>query len=233
MFHSGRVFFSAISLCAVLASCDNLNLGDLNPELTEAEVVAGLKEALNVSTDTAVANGSMPNGYFLNPQIKIPFPEEASVVMSVVNALPGGSILIDAFVQKLNSAAEDAAVKATPIFRDAILNITIDDAFGILNGADTAATNYLRVNTFSALYTAFKPDIQESLESVGAQQAWEDVIDLYNSVPFTDPVDTDLANYTTNKGLNGLFILVGEEEIKIRNDISHQVTDLLQQVFGN
>ncbi len=233
MFHSGRVLFSAISLCAVLASCDNLNLGDLNPELTEAEVVAGLKEALNVSTDTAVANGSMPNGYFLNPQIKIPFPEEASVVMSVVNALPGGSILIDAFVQKLNSAAEDAAVKATPIFRDAILNITIDDAFGILNGADTAATNYLRVNTFSALYTAFKPDIQESLESVGAQQAWEDVIDLYNSVPFTDPVDTDLANYTTNKGLNGLFILVGEEEIKIRNDISHRVTDLLQQVFGN
>lgn len=233
MFNSGRVFFSAISLCAVLASCDNLNLGDLNQELTEAEVVAGLKEALNVSTDTAVANGSMPNGYFLNPQIKIPFPEEASVVMSVVNALPGGSILIDAFVQKLNSAAEDAAVKATPIFRDAILNITIDDAFSILNGADTAATNYLRVNTFSALYTAFKPDIQESLESVGAQQAWEDVIDLYNSVPFTDPVDTDLANYTTNKGLNGLFILVGEEEIKIRNDISHRVTDLLQQVFGN
>ncbi|HMU70959.1 MAG TPA: DUF4197 family protein, partial [Chitinophagales bacterium] len=80
--------------------------------------------------------------------------------------------------------------------------------------------------------TAFKPDIQNSLEGVGAQQAWEDVINLYNTIPFTEDVTTDLADYTTNKGLGGLFHLVGNEEIKIRTDIEHQVTDLLQQVFG-
>ncbi|MBK7109339.1 MAG: DUF4197 domain-containing protein [Bacteroidetes bacterium] len=232
MFKSIKIIFSALFISITLFSCDGLNLQDLNPALTESQVAAGLKEALNVGTDTAVTKGSLTNGYFSNPFIKIPFPEEANVVMSVVNALPGGSVLVDAFVKKLNSAAEDAAVKATPIFKNAILSITINDAFNILNGADTAATNYLRVKTFTDLYTAFKPDIQESLESVGAQQAWEDVIDLYNSIPFTDPVDTDLANYTTNKGLDGLFYLVGEEEGKIRNDVSHQVTDILQEVFG-
>lgn len=233
MFKTIKIIFPALLIAITFYSCDTLNLGDLNPPLTESQVAAGLKEALNVGTDTAVAKGSLTGGYFLNPFIKIPFPEEANVVMSVVNALPGGNVLIDEFVKKLNSAAEDAAVKATPIFKDAILSITINDAFTILNGADTAATNYLRVKTFSDLYTAFKPDIQQSLESVGAQQAWEDVIELYNTIPFTDPIDTDLANYTTNKGLDGLFYLVGEEEGKIRNDISHQVTDLLQQVFGN
>jgi hypothetical protein len=141
--------------------------------------------------------------------------------------------LVDEFVESMNHAAEDAADEAAPIFKDAITNISFDDAMGILNGADTSATNYLRINTFSDLYTAFKPDIQNSLEGVGAQQAWEDVIDLYNTIPFTDDVTTDLADYTTNKGLNGLFHLVGEEEIKIRTDIEHQVTSLLQEVFGN
>ncbi|MFI5172465.1 MAG: DUF4197 domain-containing protein, partial [Chitinophagales bacterium] len=101
-----------------------------------------------------------------------------------------------------------------------------------LNGSDTAATNYLRVHTFSDLYLAFKPDIQNSLEGVGAQQIWEEIMDLYNSVPFVDDVNTDLADYATNKGLDGLFILIGFEEIKIRTDIEHQVSDLLQDVFG-
>lgn len=230
---SFQVSFLAILTSVVFFSCDSFNLDDLTGNLSESQVAAGLREALSVGTDTAVVQGSQLNGYFENPIIKIPFPEEANIVMSVVSAVPGGSILVNEFIKQLNRAAEDAAVKATPIFKDAILNITITDAFNILNGADTAATNYLRINTFTDLYDAFKPDIEESLVSVGAQQAWEDVIDIYNSIPLTEPVDTDLANYTTNKGLNGLFYLVGEEEGKIRNDVTHQVTDLLQQVFGN
>lgn len=220
-----------ISLLALsvfsFSSCDEL--GGL---LSDQEVADGLKEALNVGTDTAVAQGSAYNGYFGNALIKIAFPEDAEIVQSVVEAVPGGSLLVDALIEKLNRAAEDAAVKATPIIKDAILGITFSDALSILDGADTAATNYLRVKTFTDLYDAFKPDIQNSLESVGAQQAWEDVIDLYNSIPFTDDVDTDLANYTTNKALGGLFVLVGQEEGKIRNDAAHQVTDLLQRVFG-
>jgi hypothetical protein len=214
-------------------SCDVLNLNELGSNLTDEEVIAGLKEALTVGTDTAVTQGSAIDGYLGNSLIKIAFPEEASIVQTVLSAVPGGDELIDILVEKLNRAAEDAADKASPILKDAILNISFDDAWDILNGVDTAATNYLRIHTFSDLYDAFKPDIQNSLESVGAQQAWEDVIDLYNSIPLTDDISTDLADYTTNKALDGLFILVGQEEIKIRNDVSHQVTDLLEKVFGN
>lgn len=224
-----RSFLISLFALSVFSFSSCEELGSL---LSDQEVADGLKEALNVGTDTAVAQGSAYNGYFGNALIKIAFPEDAEIVQSVVEAVPGGSLLVDALIEKLNRAAEDAAVKATPIIKDAILGITFSDALSILDGADTAATNYLRVKTFTDLYDAFKPDIQTSLESVGAQQAWEDLIDLYNSIPFTDDVDTDLANYTTNKALGGLFVLVGQEEGKIRNDASHRVTDLLQQVFG-
>lgn len=214
----------------VFVSCDQIDLGDL---ITDPNIAEGLKEALNVGTDTAVSNGSKYNGYFGNPEIKIPFPEEADIVLTVVGAIPGGDALIDDFVESLNRAAEDAANKATPILKDAILEITFDDAVAILEGADTAATNYLRIHTFEDLYLAFKPDIQTSLESVGAQAAWEAVMDLYNSIPLVEDVNTDLADYATNRGLDGLFVLVGHEEEKIRNDVNHQVTDLLQEIFGH
>lgn len=216
-----------------ISSCEDFNLDQFNSDLTNEQIVDGLKEALNVGTDTAVTQGSAFNGYYENTLIKIAFPENAAVVQSVLSSIPYGDELIDVFVEKLNRAAEDAADKATPIIKDAILSITFDDALDILNGTDTAATHYLRLKTFSDLYDSFKPDIQNSLESVGAQQAWEDVIDLYNSIPLTDDVSTDLADYTTNKALDGLFLLIGEEEGKIRTDISHQVTAILQEVFGN
>jgi len=210
-------------------SCDDINIDDL---LSDGDVAAALREALTIGTDTAVTKGSAIDGYFANPDIKILFPEEAAVVESVVGVVPGGDVLIDEFIQSVNRAAEDAADEATPIIKDAIVNITFDDAMTILNGTDTAATNYLRLKTFSDLYTAFKPDIQNSLEGVGAQQAWEEVIDLYNTIPFVEDVNTDLADYSTNKGLDGLFILLGQEEGKIRTDVEHQVTSLLQEVFG-
>lgn len=223
------LFFAPFVATTVFISCENLQLDDL---LSDGDVVAGLKEALNVGTDTAVFQGSAVDGYFGNAAIKILFPEEAGIVQTVVGAVPGGDALIDEFIVSINRAAEDAADEAKPIFKDAITNITFDDAMAILDGEDTAATNYLRLNTFSALYDAYKPDIQNSLEGVGAQQAWEEVIDLYNSIPLTDDVNTDLADYTTNKGLGGLFHLVGEEEVKIRTDIEHQVSDILKDVFG-
>lgn len=223
------LFLLPFAASTFFISCEDINLDDL---LSDGDVAAALREALTIGTDTAVTKGSAIDGYFANPDIKILFPEEASVVQSVVEVIPGGDILIDEFIQSVNRAAEDAADEATPIIKDAIVNITFDDAMTILNGTDTAATNYLRLKTFSDLYTAFKPDIQNSLEGVGAQQAWEEVIDLYNTIPFVEDVNTDLADYSTNKGLDGLFILLGQEEGKIRTDVEHQVTSLLQEVFG-
>ncbi|NNC95198.1 MAG: DUF4197 domain-containing protein [Chitinophagales bacterium] len=221
---------SILSFSAILVSCEDLlpNVG-----LSEQEVVQGLKEALSVGTDTSVSQANKTDGYYQNQAIKIFFPEEAAVVQSVVSAVPGGNLLIDELILKLNRAAETAASEAGPIFKDAILGITIGDAFAILDGQDDAATQFLQTNTETELYTAFKPDIESALSSVGAQQAWNEVITVYNSIPFVTPVNTDLADYTTNEALDGLFFLVAEEEAKIRKDPLHRVSEILEKVFGS
>lgn len=225
------IFISAL-VGITFTSCeiieDYLNSGDA----TEA-----LKEALRVGSDTAVTKGSSVDGYFANQAIKILLPEEAQVIVSVINQVPGvGPALVDEVVLKLNRAAEDAAPQAKEILIDAILNITITDAINIVNGENDAATQYLKSATQTQIAQLFHPHIESSLESVGAQSAWGTLTGNYNSVaPFLGQpqVNTDLADYTTNKALDGLFVLVAEEEGKIREDPMHRVSEILQQVFGN
>ena len=200
--------------------------------LTEAEVVEGLREALTVGTDTSVAKVSRENGYFNHPVHKVLFPEEASAVVDVVSVLPGGDLLIEEAVRKMNQAAEEAAKSATPIFVDAITGMTIGDGWAILNGHDSSATQFLENNTRAELYTTFKPTVQNALESVGAQQAFDEVMTLYNSIPFITPVNTDLADHTTNQGLDGLFYEVQLEEGRIRRNPAHRVSEILEKVFG-
>ncbi|MEI6766993.1 MAG: DUF4197 domain-containing protein [Bacteroidota bacterium] len=203
--------------------------------LTNEQIVAGLKEALKVGATNSTTQAHATDGYFLNSLIKIPWPQDAEFVKVAVSAIPIiGQPLVDELVLKVNRAAEDAADKALPIFVDAITNINFSDALGILNGADDAATQYLKTNTSAGLKTAFKPNIQTSLTSVGAQQAWNNVTSTYNStIPSPQPINTDLADYTTGKAIDGLFVLVAKEEYKIRTDINARVSDILKQVFGN
>lgn len=224
-----KIIFVLVAFATALnfSSCDQLNLG-----LSQADIVKGLKEALRVSSDTSVVQTNKLDGFNANSLIHIHLPPEAVPVVTVVSVLPGGQALLDALELKLNRAAEQASIKALPIFENAISTITFDDAKSILKGSDTAATHYLNTKTFSDLYTAFKPDIQDALTAVGAQQSWTDVINLYNTVPFVTPVNADLADHTTNKALDGLFMLIGSEEKNIRNDASHQVNDILKQTFG-
>ena len=200
--------------------------------LTDEEVVAGLKEALEVGSQKSVTKANAPDGYNANPKIRIPFPEDMNNVQTVVGAVPGGTAAIDLFVEKLNRTAEDAADEALPIFVDAITNMTIDDGMNILLGHDSAATEFLRVNTYDNLKTAFRPDVENSLNRVGAQNAWNTVIKYYNNIPLTPPVNPDLADYTTGKALDGLFTLVSEEETLIREDPAARVSELLQKVFA-
>lgn len=199
--------------------------------LTDSEIVEGLKDALIVGTTNSVLNANAKDGYFGNSLIKIPFPPEAKFVMDAVAVVPGGQIVIDEFVLKVNRAAENAAIKAKPIFINAITGMTITDAVNILKGSDNAATTYLQNNTSGQLKTAFRPDIQKSLEDVGAQQAWKAVTDIYNLNPFAKPVNTDLADYTTQRSLDGLFTLVAGEETKIRKDPAARVDEVLKKVF--
>lgn len=217
--------------------------------LTEAEVVEGLKAALTVGTDTAVSIVSQLNGYFMDELIKIYLPPEADIIVNNANhqllaGLPVNDF-IDEMVEKLNRAAEDAATEATPIFVSAITAMTIQDAFDILNGADTAATHYLRDNTYTNLKAAFQPKIANSLEkplvaNVSAAETWNSFTNLYNDIANSIagqaaglyPVDTELDSYVTGKALNGLFVKVADEEIDIREDPLARVSDILRRVFG-
>lgn len=223
--------FVLLSFLLVFTSCDQLTDG-----LSDEEIVAGLKEALQVGADTSVTTVNKTDGYYGNSLLRIPFPDDVKYVETAVSNLtilgqPVGQVAVDAFVLKLNRAAENAAYQAKPIFLNAISGMTITDGLNILMGADNAATSYLETNTFDALKTAFQPDIQNSLDAVGAQAAWNEVATLYNTVSNT-PANTDLADHTTRKALNGLFTLIASEELKIRTDVGYRVSDLLKKVFA-
>lgn len=207
-----------------------------NIPLSDTQIVEGLKEALKVGSDTAVYQGNKLNGYFGNELIKILLPPEAEPIMNVIGQVPGGQALVDEVILKMNRAAEQAAIEATPILIDAITGMTITDGLTILNGNDDAATMYLKGATQPAINTAFRPYVLDALQTVGAQSAWATLTTNYNTIaPFIGQptVNTDLTDYTTGKATDGLFVLVAGEEKKIRNDVSHQVNDILQTVFGN
>lgn len=215
------------------SSCLEL-LEDPPEGLSEEEIVKGLKEALKVSSDTTTKKLHRDGGYYAKTyngvSIKIPWPKDVAKVKNTLEDI-GLDPLVDEVVKKMNRAAEDAAIKAKPIFINAITNITIQDGQAILQGNDTAATHYLRNNTADSLRTVFKPDIQASMEKVGAQQAWEEATTRYNQIPFQEDVQTDLSAYVTARALDGLFVVVGQQERKIRMDVDARVTDLLRKVF--
>jgi hypothetical protein len=228
------LIFSLVGLS--LSSCDQI-VDIVEDLLSEGDATEGLKEALRVGSDTAVTKGSALDGYFANQAIKILLPPEANIIVDVINQVPGvGPALVDEVILKLNRAAEDAAPQAKDILLDAILNITITDAIAIVNGNNDAATVYLRNATQDNIAALFQPHIENSLQTVGAQSAWGTLTSNYNTVApiLGQPqVNTDLADYTTNKALDGLFHLVAEEEALIRQDPVHRVSEILEQVFGD
>lgn len=206
-------------------------LNENNEELTEEEIIQALKEALTISADSVTNWLHRTDAYYKDSLIKILFPPEAQEVKDVLIAA-GFASLVEDFELKLNRAAEDAAIKAKPIFFNAITNLTIQDGIAILHGPDTAATTYLREKTYDSLYTAFYPEIKNSLTAVGAQDAWNTIITTYNTLTGKN-VNTDIADYTTHKALYGLFLKIAEEEKLIRHDPQKRVTDLLKKVFGS
>lgn len=228
------VFSLALGLLVFLTACEELE--SYEPGLTEAEITRGLKQALEVGTDTAVSRLAITDGFYKDQVVKILFPKEFRQVTEILTNVPGGDALVEEFVRKMNRAAEDAAPKAKPIFVHAITSITISDANGILQGTDTAATNYLKGKTQDSLQAVFYTPIDSSMASVGADVAWEELTKAYNSavvlLPNYDPVNTDITDYVTEKALDGVFFKVGEEEKRIREDPLHRVTELLEKVFA-
>lgn len=200
-------------------------------KVSNAEAASGLREALMQGITKGADQASKVDGFNLNSLIRIPFPPDAQRVATTLRRIGLGS-QVDKFELSLNRGAEDAAQKAKPIFLSAIKSLTFSDVWNILTGQKDAATQYLKRTTTAQLSTAFQPIIQQSLDKVGATRYYTDLTTRYNMIPLVKPVETDLNKYATGKAIDGLFVLVAQEEANIRENPVARTTALLKKVFG-
>jgi len=201
--------------------------------LSEDEIVNGLKQALEVGTGNAVATVSRNDGYFKNPKIKIPLPENVKKVERLLRAA-GFGYQVDQFELSMNRAAERAAPEAKSIFWNAIKQMSFADARQILEGPDDAATRYFQDKSTDRLQEIFKPITHQAMSEVGVTSYYQSIDDKIKTIPFAaDQMNFDLDQYVTDKALNGLFLMLAEEEKKIRQDPAARVTNLLKKVFAS
>lgn len=198
--------------------------------LSNADMAAGLRQALDFGIEKQVSKLTQTDGFYKNELVKILLPAELQKVDKGLRDIGLGN-LADEGLKVLNRAAEDAVKGATPIFVNAVKEITFNDAKNILLGQNDAATQYLTSKTQTALYAQFKPVINNSFEKVGADQVWENLINRYNAIPFTTDVNPDLTDYVTGEALKGVYAMIAVEEKEIRTKVSSRTTELLRRVF--
>jgi hypothetical protein len=243
-----KLMILGLTVSLVLASCEvlekasktvsqNLPSGatSTKPQLTNQEVISGLKEALSVGIKNSVNLTSVTDGFLKNTAIRLPFPPDALKVRQKALDL-GMSGQVDKFETTLNRAAEEAVKEALPIFTNAITSMTISDGFAILNGGNGAATRYLKEKTTAQLTSAFRPRVEAAISKVQLTQYWEPIINKYNgamTLTGGQKLNPDLNQFVTERAIAGLFIMVEKEENKIRLDPMARVTDILKKVFGS
>ncbi|MBD0824017.1 DUF4197 domain-containing protein [Aestuariibaculum marinum] len=226
----------AVLMVFALTACGDLQqvinqIPQTGTTIGNDQIAAGLREALNLGIEKQVSKLTQTDGFYKNDLVKILLPEELQQVDKSLRSIGLGS-LADEGLKALNRAAEDAVKEATPIFVDAVKQITFTDAKNILLGNDDAATQYLTGKTQTALYDKFHPVINSSFTKVGADKIWTNLINKYNSIPFTNNVNPDLTDYVTSEALEGVYTMIAVEEKEIRTDISSRTTTLLKQVFA-
>ncbi len=229
--HLTALLFTLI-IIPIFTACDTLSslaVGEL--PLTEADVAAGLKEALTIGSGKGADQLSQLDGYYKSPY-KILLPAEARQITERLKVVPGFSDVEEVILERINRGAEDAAAKAKPIFVNAIRQMTITDAMNILMGNNDAATRYLERSTFDALYREFNPVIVESLDKFNARKYWADAVNAYNRIPLVNKANPSLDDYVTREALKGLFAIVEKEEQNIRSNLSARTSDLLKRVFA-
>lgn len=215
--------------CAELQQVVN-QLPQTGDVLSNADIAAGLRQALDFGIEKQVTKLTQKDGFYKNDLVKILLPEELQKIDTALRKIGLGN-LADQGLKALNRTAEDAVKQATPIFVNAVKDITFNDAKNILLGNDNAATTYLANKTQTPLYNAFKPVINNSFSKVGADKIWTNLITKYNNLPFTNAVNTDLTDYVTNQALKGVYTMIALEEKEIRNKVTARSTDLLKRVF--
>lgn len=221
----------AISLSSCAEMQQVLNQFPQTQGIGGVDISGGLKEALNNGISKQVTKLTTTDGFYRNEAVKILLPEELRKVDAGLRRI-GLSSLADEGLKVLNRAAEDAVKEATPIFVDAVRNMTFMDAKTILMGNESSATNYLQNSTSTALYGKFNPVIKNSFTKVGADKVWTNIITKYNSIPLVNKVNPDLTDYVTNQALNGVYKMVAVEEKNIRTNLSARTSVLLQKVFA-
>jgi len=203
----------------------------LTQELSEEDIIKGLKEALRVGTQNTVDVVSVVDGYFKNPNIHIPLPDNVKQLENLLRTMGMGG-QVDAFLLSMNRAAERAAPQARDIFWDAITKMTFSDAKRILEGRDNEATLYFREKTGDRLTAAFTPIVHNAMADVGVTRIYQYLDAKMKTIPFADQFRFDLDQYVTAKALDGLFFMLAVEERKIRKDPQARVTEILRKVFG-
>lgn len=201
------------------------------PLLDDATVGSGLKEALQVASERAVGSSSKPDGFLGNQLIRIGLPSQIEPMAQALK-LAGYGGQLDAFEVGMNRAAEQASAEAKEVFFDAIGKMTLSDVQGILNGGDTAATEYFRRQTSDTLRVRFRPIVARKMEGVGVYQQYNQLTGAYTALPLASKPNIDIDDYVTEKGLDGLFTLLGQEEQAIRQNPAARSSELLRKVFG-
>jgi len=226
------VLLSTASVAHAQIDLGKIFKSDSKSNLSNGDIVAGLKEALEVGTTNTVDLTGHVDGYFANAAIKILLPSQFQNVEQGLRLIGQGQ-KVDELVLAMNRAAEKAAPAAKDIFWSAIKAMTFDDARKILSGGDTAATEYFRAKTTDTLTAAFRPVVDDTMKQVGVVQQYDQLVGAYKSVPFASSLPSvDIQAYVVGKALDGLFLVLGEQEKKIRTNPAAQVTDLLKKVFG-
>jgi len=227
-----RAFLLILPLLMLPGCSDKALQDEDHVPLTEAEVTQALKDTLSRGIVRSAASAGRTDGYFANPQLKIELPEDADKLKNTLRKL-GFGVEIDRSVLQLNRAAERAAGRAKPVFIKAITAMSIDDAFDLLKGAQDAATRYLIDESRDDLYDQFRPIVSEALIETSAAHYYADIVKRYNALPLVFDVDPELDDYVTEQALDGLFLLMAEEEAIIRTLASSRSTRLMKRVFGS
>ena len=244
-----KLFFITLALFT-LTSCNELlqmagTMGTSGVPVSETENALGLKSSLDVGIVNAVNLLGIEDGFMNDALVKILLPAEAKPIIDNIKLIPGGQELVNRAILALNRTAEDAVKEATPIFKNAITSMTFQDATGILFGGKNAATNYLKSKTYTDLTSAFAPKISNSLAkplvgNISTTQTWNSLTSAFNQVANSPvgiyggmkPVKVNLQEYVTQKALDALFLKVGEEERKIRENPVARISTILKRVFG-
>ena len=236
------IWLGVLCITLSLSGCETLKSGNLSKTLSAVggdssgalstqQVVAGLKEALQVGTEKAVKQASSKGGFSENPATSIPLPEKLKPMTDGLRKVGLGG-KVDEVKAKMNRAAELAAAKAAPVFIKAIKDMSFTDAKRILKGNATAATDYFRSETSGELEKRFTPIVKEKMNQLGVVRLFENLQNRYNQLPMVKDSDFQIKDYVVNKTLDGLFTVLGNEEEKIRQDPKARTTKLLRNVFG-